>query len=69
MYHNFCIHSSVKGHMGSFQLLATINKAAMNMEEHVFLLYVRAYLGYMSRSGVAGSLGSTMSNFFEEPSD
>ena len=27
MYHIFCIHSSVKEHMGSFQLLAIINKA------------------------------------------
>jgi hypothetical protein len=29
MYHIFCIHSSVEGHLGSFQLLAIINKAAM----------------------------------------
>jgi hypothetical protein len=28
MYHIFCIQSSVEGHLGSFQLLATINKAA-----------------------------------------
>jgi hypothetical protein len=27
MYHIFCIHSSVEGHLGSFQLLAIINKA------------------------------------------
>jgi hypothetical protein len=31
MYHIFCIHSSVEGHLGSFQLLAIINKAAMNI--------------------------------------
>jgi hypothetical protein len=35
MYHNFCIHSSVEGQLGSFQLLAIINKAAMNIVEHV----------------------------------
>jgi hypothetical protein len=35
MYHIFCIHSSVKGHLGSFQLLAIINKAAVNIVEHV----------------------------------
>jgi hypothetical protein len=35
MYHIFCIHSSVEGHLGSFQLLAIINKAAMNIVEHV----------------------------------
>jgi hypothetical protein len=27
MYHIFCIHFSVEGHLGSFQLLAIINKA------------------------------------------
>jgi hypothetical protein len=26
MYHIFCIHSSVEGHLGSFQLLAITNK-------------------------------------------
>ena len=35
MYHIFCIHSSVGGHLGSFQLLAITNKAAMNIVEHV----------------------------------
>jgi hypothetical protein len=63
MYHIFCIHSSVEGHLGSFQLLAIINKAAMNIVEHVSLLHVGASLGYMPRSGIAGSSGSTMSNF------
>jgi len=29
MYHIFCTHSSVEGHLGSFQLLAIINKAAI----------------------------------------
>jgi len=45
MYHIFCIHSSVEGHLGSFQLLAIINKAAMNILEHVALLYVGASVG------------------------
>ena len=35
MYHIFCIHSSVDGHLGSFQLLAIIIKAAMNIMELV----------------------------------
>jgi hypothetical protein len=38
MYHIFCIHSSFEGHLGSFQLLAIINKAAMNIVEHVSFL-------------------------------
>jgi hypothetical protein len=67
MYHIFYIHSSVEGHLGSFQLLAIINKAAMNIEEHVSLLYVRESFGYMPRRGIAGSSGSTMSNFLRNP--
>ena len=63
MYHIFCIHSSVEGHLGSFQLLAIINKAAMNIVKHVFLLPVGTFSGHMPRSGIAGSSGRTMSNF------
>jgi hypothetical protein len=63
MYHIFCIHSSVEGHLGSFLLLTTINKAAVNIVEHVSLLPVRTSSGYMPRRGIAGSSGNTMSNF------
>jgi len=63
MYHIFCIHSSVEGHLGSFQLLAIINKAAMNIVEHVSMLYVGASFGYMLRRGIAESPCSAMSNF------
>ena len=63
IYHSFCIHSSVEGHLGSFQLLAIINKVAMNIVMQVFLLYKGASSGYMPRSGIAGSSGSAMSNF------
>jgi hypothetical protein len=51
MYHIFCI----EGHLGSFQLLAIINKAAMNMVEHLSLLYVGASFGYMPRNDKTGS--------------
>jgi hypothetical protein len=34
----------------------------MNIVEHVSLLQVGASSGYMPRSGIAGSYGSTMSN-------
>jgi hypothetical protein len=63
MYHIFCIHSSVEGYLGSFQLLAIINKAAMNIVEHVFLLHVGASSRYMPRSSIVGSSGSTISSF------
>jgi hypothetical protein len=63
MYHIFYIHSSVEGHLGSFQLLVIINKAAMNIVEHVSLLQVGPSSAYMPRRGIAGSSGSTMSNF------
>ena len=63
MYPIFCIHSSVEGHLGSSQLLAIINKAAMNIVEHVSFLTVGKSSGYMPRRGIVGSSGSTMSNF------
>jgi hypothetical protein len=59
----FCIHSSIEGHLGSFHLLAIINKAAMNIVEHVFLLPVGTSSGYVPRRDIAGSSGSIMSNF------
>jgi hypothetical protein len=40
MYYIFCVYSFVEGHLGCFQLLAIINKAAMNIVEHVSLLHV-----------------------------
>ena len=57
IYHIFCIHSSVEGHLGSFQLLDIINRAAMNIVEHVSLLHAGESSGYMPRSGIAGSSG------------
>jgi hypothetical protein len=63
MYHIFCIHCSVEGHLGCFLLLVIINVAAMSIVEHVSLLYVGASSGCMPRSGIAGSSGSTMFNF------
>jgi hypothetical protein len=63
MYHIFCIYSSVEGHLGPFQLLPIINKATMNIVEHVSLLHVGASSGYIPRRGIAGSSGRTMCNF------
>ena len=57
------IRSSVEELLGCLQLLAIINKVAMNREEHVSLLYVGAFFGYMYRSGLAESSGNIMYNF------
>jgi len=59
----FCIHSSVEGHLGSFQLLPIINKAVMNIVEYVSFLQVGTSSQYMPRSGIAGSFSSTRSSF------
>ena len=32
MYHSFFIHSSVNGHLGCFHVLASLNRASMNIE-------------------------------------
>jgi putative Ca2+/H+ antiporter (TMEM165/GDT1 family) len=67
MYHIFFyIYSSVEGHLGSFQLLRFINKSALNIVEHVSLLHVGISSGYMSRSGIAVSSGSIVSNFLKK---
>jgi hypothetical protein len=63
MFHIFCIHYSVKRHLRCLQILAIINMAAMNIKEHVSLFHVGVSSGYMSRSDIAESSGSTMSNF------
>jgi hypothetical protein len=66
MYHIFYIHSSVEGHLGSFQHLAILNKATINIVAHVSLLKVGTSSGYMTRGGIARSLGNTMSNFLSD---
>ena len=59
----FIAHSAVEGYLGSFQLLAIINRAAMNIVGHVSLLHAGESSGYMPRSGIAGSSGSDMPSF------
>ena len=67
MYHIFCIHSSVEGYMGSFQLLAIINKAAMNIVEHVSLLHTGESSEYQER--YSRVLRKCHVQFSEEPPD
>ena len=63
MYHSFLIHSSADGHLGYFHVLAMINSAAMNTGVHVSLSDLVS-LVCMSRSGIAGSYGSSMKLIF-----
>ena len=65
MYHNFFIHSSVNGHLDFFHVLAIVNSAAMNNGIHV-LFSILVSSGNMSRSGIAGSYGGFIPNFFKE---
>lgn len=62
MSHIFCIHSSVVGHLGYFQLLAITNKAVMNIVKPMPLWFGGAPFGYMLKGGIAGSLGDSISN-------
>jgi hypothetical protein len=62
MFHIFYIHSSVKGHLCSFQLLAIINMVAMDIVEHVSLLHVGESFGYIPRSCIGRYSCSTLSN-------
>lgn len=63
MNHIFCIHYSVVEHLGCFQLLAIINKAAMNTVEHVLLWHGGVSFGYISKNGIDGYSGRYISNF------
>ena len=56
MYNNFFIHSSVDGHLGCFHVLSIVNSAAVNNGIHVSLS-ILVSLGYVPRSGIAGSHG------------
>ena len=59
MYHIFFIHSSVDGHLGCFYVLAIVNSAALNIGMHVSFRTM-VFLGYMPRSEIAGSYGSSI---------
>jgi len=62
MCHIFFIHSSVDGHLGCFQGLAIINRAAVNTGVHVSFV-VMVFSGCMARSRVVESHGSSTFSF------
>ena len=59
MYDIFFIHSSVNGHLGCVHILPIENSAAMNSGVHVSF-QIMVFSGYMPRSGIAESYGSSV---------
>ena len=59
------IHSSVRGHLGGFRLRAVVGNAAVSTGVQMSIL-APAFnsFAYGPRSGIAGSDGKSMSNFF-----
>ena len=62
MYHSFLIHLSADGHLGCFHVLTIVNSAAMNNGIHVYFS-ILVSLGYMPRSGIAGSYDGFIPRF------
>ena len=54
MYHSFCVHLSVSGHLGCFHVLVIVKSAAANIEVHASLSVV-VFSGYIPSSGVVES--------------
>ena len=62
MYHIFCIHSSVDGHLGCFHILAIGNSAAMNTGVHVSF-WIMFFSGYVPRNRISGLYSSSIFSF------
>ena len=65
MYHIIFLHSSADGHVGCFHVLTTVNSTAMNIEVHVYF-WIMFFSGYMPRSGIAKSYGSSVFSFLRK---
>ena len=62
MCHIFFIHLSVDGHLGCFHVMAIVNSAAVKIGVHVSF-QIMVFFGYMPRSGIVGSYGSSIFSF------
>ena len=60
--HIFLIHSSVDGHLGCFHVLAILSSTAVKIGLHMSF-QIMVLPGYILRSGIAGSCGSSIFNF------
>ena len=67
MYYSFLIHSLTDGHLGYFQHVAIANCAALHIRVHrIFYIGVSGFLRYNTRSGIAGSKGSSIFSFLRK---
>ena len=62
MYYFFFIHFSISGHLDYFQVLATVKSTAVNIGVQVSC-QIMVFSGYMPKSEIAGSYGSSGFNF------
>ena len=64
IYQIFLIHSSINGHLSCFHNVARIKNAVMHMEVHIsFQVSIFILFGWIPKSGIAGSCGSSIFNF------
>ena len=63
--HIFFIHLSLNGHLVSFQVLAIVNSATMNIGVHITFQIV-VFSGYMPRSEIAESCGNPVFSFLRK---
>ena len=60
------IHSPTKGHLGCFQALTVVNKAAINVHVQVFVWIVSFQLLWVSRCVIAGLYGKNKFGFVRD---